>query len=172
MDIVENLALDFCMGGYDFKVEDELWPRVFDYLSKNVNALIFDREAVHSLWTVNGGHLRRKIKNDDLILDVLLKYLPKYEGEGLVVYRGECRFLFEENKIGFCWTPDIDVATMFARGLNAIESGGVLLKAFAAENAIISSPNEHSTKQMQEHEYTCNPRLLENIEVIEAYEKH
>lgn len=172
MDIVENLALDFCKGTYDFKVEDELWPRVFDYLNKNVNVLIFDREAVHSLWTVNGGHLRRKIKNDDLVLDVLLKYLPKYEGEGLVVYRGECRFLFEENKIGFCWTPDIDVATMFARGLNAIESGGVLLKAFAAENAIISSPNEHSAKQMQEHEYTCNPRLLENIEVIDAYEKH
>lgn len=172
MNIIESLAMDFCKGTYDFKVEDELWPKVFDYLSKNAHNLIFDRESIHSLWTVNGGHLRRKIMNDDLVLDVLLKYLPKYVGEGLYVYRGECRFLFNEDKIGFCWTPDIEVATMFASGLNAIESGGVLLKAFASENAIISSPNEHSAKQMQEHEYTCNPRLLENLEVIDSYESH
>ena len=149
-----------------------MWPKVFDYLSKNASNLTFDREAIHRLWTVNGGHLRRKIKNDDLILDVLLTYLPKYEGEGLIVYRGECRFLFKENKIGFCWTPEKEVASMFASGLNSIESGGVLLKAFASEKAIISSPNEHSAKQMEEHEYTCNPRLLEGIEVIRTYEKH
>jgi len=172
MNIVENLALDFCKGIYDFNVEDKLWPRVFEYLSKNASDLIFDREAVHNLWTVNGGHLRRKVNSDDLMLDVLIKYLPKYEDEGLIVYRGECRFLYEESKIGFCWTPEKEVAIMFASGLNAIESGGVLLKAFAPHNAIITSPNEHSTKQMREHEYTCNPRLLESIEVIGTYEKY
>ncbi len=172
MDIVEKLSLDFCKGIYDYKVEDELWPKVFDYLRKNENYLRNDREAVHTLWTVNGGHLRRKIKNDDLVLDVLLRFLPKYNGEGLIVYRGECKFLFEDNKIGFCWTPKEEVARVFAGGLNSIESGGVLLKAFAPQNAIISSPNEHSAKQMGEHEYTCNPRLLENIEVIRIYEKY
>lgn len=172
MDIVEKLALDFCKGMYDYNVEDELWPKIFEHLRKNANGLSYDREAIHTLWTVNGGHLRRKIKNDDLVLDVLLKFLPKYEGEGLIVYRGECRFLFEDNKIGFCWTPSEEVARIFASGLNSIESGGVLLKAFASQKAIISSPNEHSAKQMEEHEYTCNPRLLENVEVIRTYEKH
>jgi len=172
MSIVEKLALDFCKGMYDYSVEDEFWPKVFEHLRKNANGLSYDREAIHTLWTVNGGHLRRKIKNDDLVLDVLLKFLPRYEGEGLIVYRGECRFLFEDNKIGFCWTPTEEVARIFASGLNSIESGGVLLKAFAPQKAIISSPNEHSAKQMEEHEYTCNPRLLENVEVIRTYEKH
>jgi len=171
MDRVEKIALDFCKGIYDYRVEDELWLMVFERLRKNANSLSYDREAIHTLWTVNGGHLRRKIKNDDLVLDVLLKYLPKYEGEGLIVYRGECRFLFEDKKIGFCWTPKEKVAMVFASGLNSIESGGILLKAFAPKNAIISSPNEHSSKQMEEYEYTCNPRLLENIEVIGTYEK-
>ncbi len=171
MDRIENLALEFCKGIYDHKVEDKFWPKVFYYLSKNASVLSFDRGAVHTLWTVNGGHLRRKVKNDDLILDVLLNFLPKYEGEGLILYRGECRFLFEDNKIGFCWTPEEEVARMFASGLNSIESGGVLLKVFAPQQAIISSPNEHSAKQMQEYEYTCNPQLLENIEVIGTYEK-
>lgn len=172
MGIVESISLDFCKGIYDYKTEEELWPEAFAYLRQHANELTFDREAIHTLWTVNGGHLRRKIRNDDLILDVLLKFLPKYAGEGLIVYRGECRFLFEDNKIGFCWTPEEEVARMFARGLNSIESGGVLLKAYASQKAIISSPNEHSSKQMKEHEYTCNPKLLENIEVVETYEKH
>lgn len=60
---------------------------------------------------------------------------------------------------------------MFASGLNAIESGGVLLKAFAPCDAIISAPNSHSSNQMGENEYTCNPNLLEDITVIDTYEK-
>ena len=171
MDIIKKIALDFCKGMYDYNVEDGLWPKVFEYLLKHEDKLAFDRGAIHTLWTVNGGHLRRKIKNDDLILDVLLKCLPKYKGEGMVLYRGECAFLFKDNKIGFCWTQKKEVAEMFARGLNAIESGGVLLKAFAPQKAIITSPNEHSEKQMKEFEYSCNPRMLENIKVIRVYEK-
>jgi hypothetical protein len=60
---------------------------------------------------------------------------------------------------------------MFAGGLNALESGGVLLKAFAPTEAILASPNEHSSRQMDEHEYTCDPKLLEGIEVIGTYSK-
>ena len=88
-----------------------------------------------------------------------------------MLYRGECKFLYDDNKIGFCWTPDINVARVFASGLNAIESGGVLLKAYAPNGAIISAPNDHSINQMQEFEYTCNPELLENIEIIEVFKK-
>lgn len=168
---IARLTLEFCSGIYDHEVEDGMWIKVFDYLSKNAQVLSFDRNDIHLLWTVNGGHLRRKIKNDELVLDVLLKYLPPYEGPGHVVYRGECRFLYDEKKIGFSWTREQRVARCFASGLNAIESGGVLLKAFASSEAIISAPNEHSSVQMQEYEYTCNPRLLEDIEVIDLFER-
>ena len=172
MDRIENLALDFCKGQYDHRVEDKVWPLVFEYLAENIESLNLDKPSIHSLWTVNGGHLRRKIRDDNLVLSVLVKVLPSYDGEGLVLYRGECKFLYEGKKIGFCWTPKKKVARMFASGLNAIESGGVLLQAFAPSNAIISSPNDHSSKQMEEYEYTCNPNLLEDITVIESYEKH
>jgi hypothetical protein len=131
----------------------------------------FDRPKVHTLWTVNGGHLRRKIKDDELMLAVLTMSLPGYQGDGVTLYRGECRFLYDENKIGFCWSSEIEVASKFARGLNALESGGVLLKAYAPPSAILAGPNDHSAKQMQEFEYTCDPRLLHDIDVVRFFEK-
>ncbi|MCU7830313.1 MAG: hypothetical protein KZQ85_14720 [Candidatus Thiodiazotropha sp. (ex Myrtea sp. 'scaly one' KF741663)] len=172
MGRIESLALDFCNGVYDHTVKDEVWPKVFRYLLENSSALSFSRDRIHTLWTVNGGHLRRKVSDDDLTVSVLTTFLPKYEGEGLTLYRGECKFLFDDNKIGFCWTPVEEVARMFASGLNSNESGGVLLKAYAPSRAIISSPNDHSVNQMEEHEYTCNPNLLEDLEVIKVFDKY
>ncbi|TCV75198.1 MULTISPECIES: hypothetical protein [Methylomonas] len=168
---IKFLVNEFCKGHYDYKVPDHKWQPVFQYIVKNHNGLNFCSDKIHTLWTVNGGHLRRKIRNDKLIAKVLTLTLPGYVGEGLILYRGECRFLFESGQIGFCWTPEIDVATKFASGLNAIESGGVLLRAYAPSAAILSSPNDHSSLQMKEFEYTCDPDLLENITVIRSYEK-
>ncbi|WP_019530360.1 hypothetical protein [Dasania marina] len=171
---MENLNLiveGFCKGVYDSDVSGSEWNKVFKYILENYESLSFNRDRVHTLWTVNGGHLRRKVENDELIASVLTLVLPGYEGEGMILYRGECRFLYEQNKIGFCWTSDFEVASMFASGLNAIESGGVLLKAFAPTAAILSEPNKHSAKQMQEFEHTCNPYLLENIVLVYAFEK-
>ncbi|MDY0223170.1 MAG: hypothetical protein RBR67_18735 [Desulfobacterium sp.] len=171
MKNIHSQAVAFCEGLYDSDLSDSIWRPVFKYILENHEKLNFEKNKVHTLWTVSGGHLRRKIKDDRLIANVLSVALPGYNGEGLTLYRGECHFLYETGKIGFCWTPKIKVATMFASGLNAIESGGVLLKAYAPTKAIFSSPNEHSAKQMQEFEYTCNPYLLENIEVIDTYKK-
>lgn len=97
--------------------------------------------------------------------------MPGYEGDGLTLYRGECRFLYDENKIGFCWSPCFNVASDYAEYSNAQESGGVLLKAYAPASAILAEPNDHSAKQMKEFEYTCNPRLLQDVEVVECFEK-
>lgn len=171
MDRVTFLVKEFCIGKYDYTIPDNEWASVFQYIYEYHKELEFCKDKIHTLWTANGGHLRRKIKNDNLIAKVLKLTLPGYTGEGLILYRGECCFLFEQGKIGFCWTPDVDVATKFARGLNAIESGGVLLKAYAPSESIFSAPNEHSSKQMHEFEYTCDPGLLENIAVIKSYEK-
>jgi hypothetical protein len=168
---IKLLAKDFCEGNYDFNVPDCYWTQIFTYIVENHNELIFSRDLIHSLWIVNGGHLRRKIKNDYLISKVLTLSFPGYYGKGLTLYRGECCFLYESNLIGFCWTPNIEVARKFASGLNSIESGGILLKAFAPAISILSGPNEHS-KNMEEFEYTCNPYLLENIQKVCIYDKY
>lgn len=169
MKSIEAITQAFCLGHYDDSLPDEVWPRAFRFIVANIDNLGLDAERVHTMWTVNGGHLRRKIKDDDLIRQALRFILPGYDGEGMVLYRGECRFLYDAGQIGFCWTPDQDVAAMFARGLNAIESGGVLLRAFAPAEAIFSSPNDHSSKQMGEFEFTCDPLLLHEVELIASY---
>lgn len=168
-----NLPIDdFCNGEYDHNISGTDWSEALKYILENHTLLKLKKDKIHTMWTVNGGHLRRKIANDELVAKVLTVALPGYEGNGLTLYRGECRFLYELNLIGFCWTPEIEVARIFARGLNAIESGGVLLKTFAPKEAILASPNDHSANQMQEFEYTCNPHLLEGIELIASYERN
>ncbi len=169
MDI--SLIESFCNGEYDSEICGTSWEKAFEYISDNYDQLKFYKNKIHTLWTVNGGHLRRKIANDRLVAKVLSVSLPGYSGDGLTLYRGECCFLYEQNLIGFCWTPLIEVATNFASGLNSIESGGVLLKAHAPSTAILAAPNRHSSIQMEEFEYTCNPFLLQEIEVLQTYNK-
>lgn len=166
-----SLAQKFCAGDYTNNVEDSLWEKAFEYLVANLNLIQFDKEKIHLLWTVNGGYLRRKIRNDKLIRSVLRHALPGYQGPGITLYRGECRFLYEKKKIGFCWSPDIIVARQFAQGPNAMESGGVLLEAFAPEEAILAGPNQHSSVWLRESEYTCDPDQMREIRVIEVFEK-
>lgn len=165
------LACRFCQGKYENDIEGRVWRDAFEYLIRNLSKVKFNKAEIHTLWTVNGGHIRGKIKDDDLVLAVLKRALPGYGGDGLVLYRGECQFLYKDGMIGFCWTPDINVATTYARGLNALESGGVLLRAYASPSSILAGPNDHSVNQMQEFEYTCNPALLQNIEVVQWFER-
>nr|WP_321239311.1 hypothetical protein [uncultured Tolumonas sp.] len=131
----------------------------------------FDTDKMHMLWIVNGGHIRRHVQNDLLTLTWLKLILPKYTGDGLRLYRGECKFLYDQGLIGFCWTPKKDVAEKFARGLNAIESGGVLLSAMFSPEAILSAPNSHSADWLGEYEYTCDPMRICSLEVLNQYPK-
>ena len=171
MKNLDSQISNFCKGEYDREIDGFRWRVIFQYFLSNVNRLEFSKEQIHTFWTVNGGHLRRKIKDDQLIADVLTLALPRYHGDPVTLYRGECSFLYEAKLIGFCWTPDQTVAERFASGLNAIESGGVLLRTLAQTPAILSGPNEHSSKQLQEFEYTCNPFLLNEIVLVEHFER-
>ena len=166
------IACSFLNGVYTCDLDGEIWKGVFIFILENKEKLEFKKDKIHNLWTVNGGHLRRKVENDALVNDILSISLPKYKGDGLILYRGECRFLYVANKIGFCWTPCVEVARKFASGLNSIESGGALLRAYAPAIAIHAEPNNHSIIQMREFEYTCNPFLLENIELLEYFPKY
>ncbi len=168
----ESVIDDFCNGSYDCDLPDEVWKPVFEGIANSNKSLKFEKDKIHTLWTVNGGHLRRKVKDDDLVGNVLSVSLPGYNGEGLILYRGELRFLYESGKVGFCWTPRIDVAKKFASAPNAAgPGGGMLLKAFAPSEAVLAPPNAHSSGQMKEFEYTCNPKLLINIEIQETFKQ-
>jgi hypothetical protein len=166
-----SLAHKFCSGEPQYEVEGKTWCKAFNFILANPHLFKFEKHKIHLLWIELGGRLREKIKNDELLLSILLLTLPKYTGNGLYLYRGECKFLFDQNLIGFCWTPDINVAKQYAQHLNAIESDGVLLTAFVPQSAILAQPNSHSSSYLQEYEYTCNPNLLKNIKVLESYKK-
>ena len=174
MDDIAILTEQICSGSNDhriFDIDQKIWIAALEDIIKNSYHQISDKETLHLFWTVNGGHIRNKIRNDSLLLQFLKLSLPKYNGDASILFRGECRFLYEDGKIGFCWTPDIEVAKKFARGLNSIESGGILLKAYAPKSAILSAPNPHSTNQIRENEYTCDPTLLEKIEYLCSFPK-
>jgi hypothetical protein len=152
----QSLARQFCSGTYVNVTDASLWLETFAYLASVNDDSIFQREKIHALWLVYGGDLRARIRDDQLILQVLRKALPGYRGEGVTVYRGESWFLFDQDKIGFCWTSAEDVATSYAKGLNAVESGGVLLKCYAPAEAILAAPEPGTSSQV----YICDPGKL------------
>ena len=137
MNKIVFFANEICEGRYDCDVDASLWEPVIRYIFENHKTLEFCKDKIHTLWTVSGGHLRKKINNDELLTKVLKLVLPLYCGEGLVLYRGECRFLYENRKIGFCWTSDIEVAKKFSIR-NAHKTGRLLLKAYAPKKAIFA----------------------------------
>jgi len=126
------------------------------------------QNAFHTKWIECGHSIRSQIKDDKAVAHLLLNLMPKYSGDGLTVFRGENEHRFNSGKIGFCWTANREVAEMFARGLNACQSRGLLLQCYAPSGAIFSGPNEHSN-YLGESEVTVNPSLLENVQIIYSY---
>jgi hypothetical protein len=111
--------------------------------------------AFSTYWIEAGHHIREQLLDDLLLVRLLRHMLPRYEGDALVLYRGENLDRWNEGRIGFAWTQDFAVATMFARGLNAIHSGGILIQGKFASTAIISGPDAHSN-YLGEKQYTVD----------------
>ena len=123
----------------------------------------------HTLWTARGDRIREQAKDDDLLRDALRILLPVYVGPGLKLYRGESVDRWKTQTYGFAWTEKIDIARMFARGLNAVAGqGGVLLSADAPTEAIIAGHNEH-TIYLGENEYVVDWRQLREITPLERF---
>ncbi len=159
---VQSLAKQFCLGSYVNAVDAPLWRETFNYLSQLKDDSAFQKSKIATLWMQYGGDLRAKIRDDDLILAVLRKALPGYNGEGLNLYRGECWFLFDQHQIGFCWTPSQAFATSYAKGLNAVDSGGVLLRCYAPTEAILA---------MENNVFVCDPSRLLRLTTLELFPK-
>jgi hypothetical protein len=112
--------------------------------------------------------MREQLNDDEALLNMLWRWLPSYVGPTLALFRGENVDRWRSNHIGMCWSAASDTARMFARGLNAVNSGGVLLQCDVSSTAIIAGPSSHSL-YLNEAEYTVDPRLLGNVKIIEEY---
>jgi hypothetical protein len=165
----QSLARQFCSGVYVNATDAALWRETFDYLASVSDDSIFQKEKIQSLWSTYGGDLRAKLKDDALILKVLKRALPEYSGDGLTLYRGESWFLFDQNQIGFCWTTAEEIATTYAKGLNAVESGGVLLKCYAPQEAILAAPAQDFSSQRSV--YICDPNKLLRLTTLALFPK-
>lgn len=127
------------------------------------------REAFATQWVTHGAKVRQQVRDDSLLIQTLRRWLPKYDGGGLVLYRGESAERAEKQRYGLCWTPKIEVATMFASGLNSMPvGGGVLLQTYASRDAIVSGPSYHS-KYLGEFEHTVDPTLLSDVQILSRF---
>ncbi|WP_223448227.1 hypothetical protein [Pseudomonas sp. BF-R-19] len=124
------------------------------------NSVLVDR--FHTQWHVGHHHIRALVDDDDLLMDMLWKWLPRYNGSELLLYRGENLDRFELGRIGTAWTDKESVAKMFASGLNAEGRGGVILETTGTANSIIAGPSAHSI-YLREYEYTLDRRRLSTI---------
>jgi hypothetical protein len=97
-------------------------------------------------------------------MDMLWKWLPRYNGSELLLYRGENLDRFDLGRIGTAWSDKESVAKMFASGLNAEGRGGVILETTGTAKSIIAGPSAHSI-YLQEYEYTIDRRRLSTISV-------
>lgn len=158
----QSLAKQFCQGEYVNVVDAKLWQQAFEYIARLSDDTVFHKVKIATLWSQYGGDLRARIKNDRLILDVLKKTMPCNSGASQALYRGESWFLFDQNQIGFCWTASETIATSYAKGLNAVDSGGVLLKCFAPAEAILAI--DHGV-------CICDPTQLLRITTLALFPK-
>lgn len=125
-------------------------------------------EDFGTYWIEAGHKMREQIDDDQRLCLLLRTVLPHYVGEDQALYRGENRSRFDRGTIGLNWTTEINVARMFAGGLNAIDGGGVLLKAQFPARKIIAGPNSHSV-YLQEYQFTVEPPTLQEIELLEVF---
>lgn len=163
----QSLAKQFSHGVYVNSSDALLWREAFTYLSSINDDSIFVKDKVRSLWLTYGSDLRARIKDDNLILQVLQKSLPRYSGDGWTLYRGESWFLFDTNQIGFFWTPSETLATTYAQGINAVESGGVLLKCYAPTEAILAAPEAEGENSV----WICDPTQLLRLSTLALFPK-
>ena len=125
-------------------------------------------ERFHTQWHVCHHYLRELVDDDDLLIEMLWAWLPRYEGPSLTLYRGENIDRFEDGRIGTAWTDKQETAEMFAGGLNAVGKGGVLLRIPAPAASIIAGPSKHSF-YLGESEFTIDARKLGALDQVRAY---
>ena len=119
-------------------------------------------------WIEAGHHIREQIGDDHLLVCLLRHLLPAFTGESIELFRGENRDRWQSGTVGLAWSKNAETARMFASGLNAVGSGGVLLKGSFEPEAIISGPNAHSIF-LGENQFTADPYAITTISALELF---
>jgi hypothetical protein len=120
-----------------------------------------------SLWLSYGDTIRSDSPHR-LLAKVLWKFMPRYAGGPLVLFRGETARNYANGEIGFSWTSDPVVAESFARFSGRSLQENVLLRAeVSADNIIFSSVEFGDPKG--ELEYVVDTRHLDRIEVLQRF---
>ena len=144
------------------------WKRYVDAVLNSEPVTLKLQNEFHTIWTVKGHQIRLDVDDDSMLADFLWRMLPKFDGHSPSLYRGENRMRWRLGRIGFSWSTNLDTARMFARGLNAVGSGGVVLELAAKSDCIIAGPSSHSL-YLNESEYTVDPRKLGHVTALEEY---
>lgn len=126
-------------------------------------------DRFHTKWHEAHHRIRELVDDDDLLIEVMRVWLPRYQGPPMILYRGESIDRFESGRIGWAWSSKEETARMFAAGLNAVGKGGVILKVNAPGKAIIAGPSAHSANWLGESEYTVDTRMLGAIEEMRRF---
>lgn len=148
--------------------EAKRWRGIAESVVAERAPLPCTRDEFGTYWVTAGHHLREQIADDRLLASFLRVSLPPYAGGSVTLFRGENLDRWHSGNLGFAWSSNIDVARMFGRGLNAIRSGGVLLRATLELPAVISGPNDHSS-YLGENQFTVDPFAATGIQELEVF---
>jgi hypothetical protein len=148
--------------------EQKGWKLRTQLLLEVSNISVEMKEEFGTYWIEAGHHIREQISDDRQLVRFLRHLLPPYDGDALTLFRGESLERWINGTVGLAWTPKIEVARMFASGLNSVGSGGVLLAGRFEAKAIISGSNPHSC-YLGEEQLTVDPFYGTNLMAIEQF---
>lgn len=148
--------------------KDRRWKGECELLFKQARFSKEFIEAFHTHWVESAHQIRSQVADDVCLIKLLRHIFPQYAGNSALLYRGESIDRFRVGSIGLCWTVSVEMARMFARGLNAVNSGGVLLSCVCDKDWIITGPNRHS-KYLGEEEYIVDILKVTGIKATEKF---
>lgn len=144
------------------------WRGTVEAFVHRSTSLPSSTEDFGTYWIEGGHRIREQVGDDHLLVQFLRSVLPPYNGGPITLFRGENQDRLSCGSLGFSWTFDSKVATMFARGLNAVGTGGVLITATLGTAAIISGPNAHSL-YLGEQQFTIDPSAVVGFSLVAVF---
>lgn len=147
------------------------WREAFLAIRREANPSDQFRSDMRGVWARRVGVIRNGVGDDLLLADCLRKLLKPYDGDDMVLYRGETFNNRCTRTYGFCWSSSEACARLYAENSKRCSSrGSVLLRALVPKEAIISHVGAVS-KFPREEEYVVDRRLVSAsaVKVVERY---